>query len=823
MGLTVDQQLQQLQQGAAAHNLGNLQEAERLYRAILQVQPNHPEANHNLGLIAVSMNQSSVAIPFFKSAIDANPNVESFWLSYIEALIAERQFADAKQALKKSKKKGVGKEKIKTLMQKLVMVKVGKIPIPVPPQAELQKLINHYQNERYADAERLALSIIKQFPDHPSSYNVLGGVYKQTGKLSELIIVSEKVVALSPKDAEAHSNLGLTLKELGRLEESELSYKRALKLKPDFVQVHKNLGNVLGELGKLSEAEESYKQAVALKHDDAEVHNNLGNTLLALGKLGEAETSYGVAIGLRPDFVEAHFNLGAVRQQQGRSEAAEVSYKQAIALKHDWAEAHFNLGFTLKDLARLDEAEASYRQAIALKADFAEAHNNLGNTLKDLGRLEEAVTCFKQAVVLQADFSEPHNNLGNTLKDLGRLDEAEKNYRQAILLQPDYAETHNNLGNILKELGRLEEAVACYMQAIELKPDFSQANNSLGSTFQELGKSQEAEASYRQAIALNSEYAEAHNNLGNTLKESGRLEEAETSYRKAITFKSDFTEARYNLGILLFESRQYSAAADQFELSDIHQSKRYAIKCSYLQDEESVFYEKFDLLVSQGETNAVIGSLGFCAEFKYGIKKLNSFCNEPLKYVEKTDLNEHYDFENIFIKTARDVLIDDSLSHKVQGHLTNGVQTSGNIFSQGKVPETEIESIIHAEIEKYRIRFKESEEGFIKNWPTSYYISGWLVCMQSGGKLASHMHDDGWITGSIYINVPPKSKNDSGNLVLCLSDQEPVAGVKKSQESIIDVVTGSLCFFPSSLHHYTVPFEEEENRIVLAFDVIPTK
>jgi hypothetical protein len=161
------------------------------------------------------------------------------------------------------------------------------------------------------------------------------------------------------------------------------------------------------------------------------------------------------------------------------------------------------------------------------------------------------------------------------------------------------------------------------------------------------------------------------------------------------------------------------------------------------------------------------------------------------------------------------------VSFKEQGHLTNGTQTAGNLFSLDKVFRTEIESIIHAEIEKYRVYFKDSEEGFIKNWPTSYNIYGWLVCMQSGGKLAPHMHDNGWITGSIYINVPPKSETDSGNLVVCLSDQDHVLGVEKSQQSIIDVVTGSLCFFPSSLHHYTVPFEEKENRIVLAFDVIP--
>ena len=169
----------------------------------------------------------------------------------------------------------------------------------------------------------------------------------------------------------------------------------------------------------------------------------------------------------------------------------------------------------------------------------------------------------------------------------------------------------------------------------------------------------------------------------------------------------------------------------------------------------------------------------------------------------------------------RDILIDRSVSYKSQGLLTNGVQTSGNIFKHKKVQETEIENIIHTEINKYRTQFKDSEEGFIKNWPISYKIKGWLVCMQSGGKLDPHMHDTGWITGGIYINVPPKSKIDSGNLALCLSDQVHIQGVEKNYKSIIDVLTGSLCLFPSSLHHYTIPFEEKEERIVLAFDIIP--
>ena len=73
MKLTIDQALQQ---GVAAHKEGKLQDAERLYRAILQAQPNHPDANHNLGVIAVAAGKPLDAAPLFRLALDANPKIE---------------------------------------------------------------------------------------------------------------------------------------------------------------------------------------------------------------------------------------------------------------------------------------------------------------------------------------------------------------------------------------------------------------------------------------------------------------------------------------------------------------------------------------------------------------------------------------------------------------------------------------------------------------------------------------------------------------------------------------------------------------------------
>ena len=283
-------------------------------------------------------------------------------------------------------------------------------------QALLNSLLEHYQNGRLEDAEKLAVSITQDFPEHQFAWKVLGAVFGAMGKKSEAVDANQTAVALSPQDAEAHSNLGVTLKELGRLDEAEASYRQAIALKSDYAEAYSNLGITLQELGRLDEAVDSYAQAIALK----------------------------------PEFAKAHSNLGVTFQELGRLDEAEASYRQAIALKADYAEVHYNLGNTLKELGRLGEAVDSYNQVIALKPDHAEARNNLGFTLQELGKLDKALASYIQLITLKPDFAEAYSNLGITLQELGRLTEAIVSYNQAIALKPDYADAYINLGAALK-------------------------------------------------------------------------------------------------------------------------------------------------------------------------------------------------------------------------------------------------------------------------------------------------------------------------------------------------------------------------------------
>ena len=356
MNLTIDDALQR---GVAAHKEGKIQDAERLYRAILQSQPAHPDANHNLGVLAVSVNKVGEAIPLFKAALESNPKIEQFWLSYINALIKDKKHDGAKQVLEQAKQQGVALEKLQ-VFEEQVSSKVQPSGSANPPKEQLDRLLDHYQRGRFVEAEELAASLTRDFPDHPFSWKVLGAILGQAGRNAEALVANQKTVELSPKDAEAHNNLAILLKDLGRLEEAEANLRHALNLKPTF----------------------------------AEAHYNLGITLQKLRKLDEAESSYRQAINLKPNYGKAHFNLGSLLKELGKLDEAAVSYSQAISIDSGYAEAHNNLGTTLKDLGQLAEAEVSYHRALTLQPDFLEAQYNLGSSLEEAGDLQRSLQTY---------------------------------------------------------------------------------------------------------------------------------------------------------------------------------------------------------------------------------------------------------------------------------------------------------------------------------------------------------------------------------------------------------------------------------------------
>ena len=397
--LTVDRAFQQ---AVAAHLGCRLIAAERLYRGILEVRPDHPDANHNLGVLSTATGGVMDALPLFERALSVNPTSNQYWLSYISALIKCGRLDEATHALAGAREKAVSDEGLIDLEKQLRQTIAGERPT----QECLDSLLQHYEAGSFADAERLARNLIADFPGHQFGWKVLGAVLRQTGKLKEALGPLQEAISLSPADAEAHNNLGVALKGLGRLEDAESSFRKALSYEPIFTSAHYNLALVLLECDDLRGAKQSCLSAIELDPDFPEAHNNLGVIYKGLGESNHSIASYITAIGLRPLYAEAQNNLAIVYKELGKISSAESLWLQAIASKPNFAEAHHHLAkikkFDVRDAQFLQMHEL-YRERALSSEQHCHICFALAKASEDLGDLVAAYAFYEEANALRRE------------------------------------------------------------------------------------------------------------------------------------------------------------------------------------------------------------------------------------------------------------------------------------------------------------------------------------------------------------------------------------------------------------------------------------
>jgi tetratricopeptide (TPR) repeat protein len=535
-----------LQQAITHHKAGDTQDAERLYRSILNEQASHPDANHNLGIILKQGDQTEAAVVFFKTALDVNPNQGQFWISYIDALIHLGRLDAARSILEQGQSMGLKGEVVDQLASRIQLPQYNQSPLS---QAQIDSVVALYSQGQLQEALDEIDVLIKDYPNESLLYNISGACYQALNQLDAAVKSYEQALVIKPDFAEARNNLGNTLQKFGELDAAVKCYEQALVIKPDYAEAKNNLGNALSDLGQLDGAVKCYEQALVIKPDYAEAKNNLGNALSNLGQLDGAVKCYEQALVIKPDYAEAKNNLGNTFHELDKVDDAVKCYEEALVIKPDYAEAYNNLGVLLNDIGQLNAAANKFERALAINPNNTEVHYNLGITFMALGQLNAAVKNFEQALAIKPDYAEAHNNLGVTLKKLGQLGAAVKSYERALAIKPNFVEAHSNLGFALMKLNQVDAAALSCEKALSINSGYVEAHNNLGLTFNESGQLDAAVKSYEQALAIKPDYAEAHSNLGVTLKELGQLNAAVKSYGRALAINPDFAMAYYNLGL----------------------------------------------------------------------------------------------------------------------------------------------------------------------------------------------------------------------------------------------------------------------------------
>ena len=200
----------------------------------------------------------------------------------------------------------------------------------------------------------------------------------------------------------------------------------------------------------------------------------------------------------------------------------------------------------------------------------------------------------------------------------------------------------------------------------------------------------------------------------------------------------------------------------------------------------------------------------------------HKFCNNPIDFIHFSNLSTHLKNSNSVVTELIEELKNVETIWEPSVKTTRkGFQAIGNIFKNSSGALNKLESIIINEIDLYYLKFKDEDCSFIKKWPYKKNIKGWHVILKQQGFQEPHIHPSGWLSGVIYLKVVPSCDKNEGAIEFSLNAKD--YSDPNSQKLIHQPKEGDMVMFPSSLHHRTIPFTTNTDRIVVSFDLIPNK
>ncbi|SMF91996.1 Flp pilus assembly protein TadD, contains TPR repeats [Azospirillum oryzae] len=263
-----------LREALAHHRAGDLDGAERAYRAMLAADGANADALHLLGVLHHQRGRDADAVRLIGQAIARRPKMAEQHANLGLALHALGRLEEA--------------------------------------EAEYRRALA--LREAYAEA-----------------HNSLGSALQEQDRLAEAASHYRRALDLDAGYAEAWANLGTLLRAQDDYGEAETALRHALRLDPGHATALTNLGVVLKETGRTGEAEAAHLEALRLAPGDAETMVNLALLREAQGRGEEAEALYRNALVHAPGFALARWNLALRLLGQGRLAEGWDEYEARFA------------------------------------------------------------------------------------------------------------------------------------------------------------------------------------------------------------------------------------------------------------------------------------------------------------------------------------------------------------------------------------------------------------------------------------------------------------------------------------------------------------
>lgn len=447
----------------------------------------------------------------------------------------------------------------------------------------------------------------------------------------------------------------------------------------------------------------------------------------------------------------------------------------------------------LKAQGRLEEALPLYRRAAAARPSSGVAQHNLAATLGDLGRHAEGLTAADRALRLGLDAPETWLVKARAHLGLGELDSAEESFRQAVRRRPDYVDAHRDLAQLLWM--RSADAGAA-VSALEGAPRTPGLLALRARVLEFTGDLDAAAAALDQAVVVAPAEPGLRLHAAKLAAEAGRPEEALQHAEAAVRLDPADLGAAAALCTAHLGLGRAAAAAEiasgLLARAPQNQSLLALLATAWRLADDPRWRELWDPSLVKAYT----------VQAPAAWPSLQAWLAE--------------------LKGALEALHGPLLTHPLEQSLRGGSQTPQNLQAVEHPAVRAFFDGIDEPIRAYLRHVGKGEGALASRNRDSYRIKGvWSVRLRQGGRHVDHVHSEGWISSAFYVDLPT---------TLDAPDQEgwirfgrPPFPTRPEIEPFLHLrpEPGRLVLFPSYLWHGTVPFTSDEQRLTIAFDLVP--
>ena len=193
----------------ARHQNGQLDEAERIYEAVLAAAPEHPNALHFMGVLKHQRGDTEAAIDLIQRSIAVAP-----------------AYADAHNNLGNVYREAGQPEEARRAYEQAINLNASHVPA-LSNLGLVLRTIGRWE-EAIASLERAR----ELAPQDPNVLVNLGNVYRQRKRFKEAVATFREAIAVHPYDPEAHRCLAFTLYAMGERTEAVTLLQQWLAVDP---------------------------------------------------------------------------------------------------------------------------------------------------------------------------------------------------------------------------------------------------------------------------------------------------------------------------------------------------------------------------------------------------------------------------------------------------------------------------------------------------------------------------------------------------------------------------------------------------------------